>query len=219
MNSLLMEAYQLEQLSIYGMNNYNSLFGDLFTESGLLGMLFKKIYLRYYVNAVAYLPVTFLVIAWIIMLVWAIYFTRKRRDLWIIICVPAMMIMPVLSSIVGGRAETYHSAQYIPLVIMIAFLLLAALVQHMKEKKKEIVTWVLIVVAFGGVTLQIIDINKWFNQDYNKFIEAKDSVINVAEDLIENYDITNHLRLQVQPLQVMNFVEKHAFPMIHGNIK
>lgn len=123
MHEILMWAYHLDNMAKYGMNDYNPMFGDLFVIPGALGMLIKKLYLRYYVNAAVYLPITFLVLAWIIIGAFAVFYTVKKRNLWIFICVPAMMSVPVLSSIVAGKAKAYHSAQYVPLIIMAGFLL------------------------------------------------------------------------------------------------
>lgn len=189
MHEVLMSIYHLENMTMYGVNDYNSVFGDLFIVPGALGILIKKIFLRYYVSAVVYLPITFLVVAWLIMGSLSLYFTIKRRNLWIIICVPVMMLVPVLSSIVAGRAITYHSAQYVPIVIFCS-LIYVGVALYDKSCHKRIITDVIAVLAIFGIVVQIKDMNKWFVQDYNKYMEVKQIMVNVAENLVENYDTT-----------------------------
>ncbi len=188
MHRILMSAYHLEQMAKYGVNDYNSVFGDLFVTPGAIGILIKKIYLRYLVNGVAYLPVTFLVLSWIVIIFLAVFFTVKRRDPWILACVPVMAAIPVLSSMVAGRAVTYHSAQFIPVVIMLGFLFLGAALSFCKVLKK--LYWGVAIIALLGIGLQVQDMNRWFVQDYHKYLEAKQIMTDAAADLIENYDIT-----------------------------
>lgn len=123
MHELFMSVYHLDNMAKYGMNNYNSMFGDLFVTPGALGLLIKKMYLRYFVNAVAYLPITFLVLSWGIIGFLAVFFAIKKRNLWVVMCVPPMVLVPVLSSIVAGRAAAYHSAQFVPIIIMASFII------------------------------------------------------------------------------------------------
>ena len=52
------------------------------------------------------------------------------------------------------------------------------------------VTIGLIAIAVGGIAAQIHDINKWFVQDYNKYLEANQIMTDVAENLIDNFDTT-----------------------------
>ncbi len=184
-NKVLMVAYQMESLSIHGVNDYNTVFGDLFTEAGALGMLFKRLYMRYFVNAVAYLPIAFLVAAWIIIFAWSIYFWIRKRDFWIVVCLPAMLVIPLIMSIIAGAAERYHSAQYIPLVIMVGFLLLAICIKYHMTKYGTII---LTVIAVCGIFAQVCEMNKWFVQDYQKFLEAKKIMVDVADELEADYD-------------------------------
>ena len=188
-HKFLMSVYQLKNLAKYGVNDYNSLFGDLLVTPGAIGMLVKRMYLRYFVNAVAYLPITFLVFAGIVIGIFAIYFTIKRKNLWVLVCVPAMGIVPIMSSIVAGRAKSYHSAQFVPIVIMVAFILLCVVSYLWKGLFAKIVKTIMILIAFSAIVIQTQEINKWFQHDYRKFIEVKNIMSDIAEDLTENYDI------------------------------
>lgn len=150
MHEILMSAYHLDSLTKYGMNDYNSLFGDLFAIPGALGMLIKKMYLKYWVNAVVYLPITFLVLAWGVIGSLALYFAIKRRNPWVIICVPAMHFVLILSSIIAGKEKAYHSAQFVPIVLMCGFIFLGAAIYRCKGLKKRILTVGIAVMAWGG---------------------------------------------------------------------
>ncbi len=189
MYKILMEIYHLDQMAKYGMSGYNPLFGELFVAPGALGMLLKKMYLRYFVNGVVYLPITFLVLSWIVAGSFALFYTIRKRDLWIALCMSAILFVPVLSSIAAGRAEPYHSAQFIPVVIMSAFLLVGIVSFYGKGLKKNVLILGGAIAAVIGIILQIRDMNKWFRQDYDKYLEAKQIMTDAAENLINHYDI------------------------------
>lgn len=186
---ILMAVYHLDNMTKYGVNDYNTVFGDLFTVQGTLGILIKKMYLRYFVNGVAYLPIAFFVLAYTMISALAIFYTIKKKNPWVIICVPAMMSVPVLSGIVAGRAITYHSAQFVPIIIMFSFLFFGTALYHCKGLQKRTVSCAVAVIALSGIVVQIKDMNKWFIQDYDKYLEAKQIMADAAENLMENYDI------------------------------
>lgn len=185
----LMAIYHLDNMALYGMNDYNPVFGDLFVTPGALGMLIKKMYLRYFVNGVAYLPVAFFVLSFVMISVWAFYFAIRKKDLWVIVCVPAMILVPVLSNVVGGGVKEYRSAQFVPIVIMLGFLFCAAAVYSCNGLQIKFVRVMIAAIASAGIIVQIKDMNKWFIQDYKKYLEAKQIMTDVAENLVENYDI------------------------------
>lgn len=189
MHKLLMAVYHLDSLAKYGVNDYNSFFGDLLVTPGAIGMLVKRMYLRYFVNAVAYCPIAFLVAAWCVIGIFALYYTIKRRNIWALICVPTMMAVPVLSSIVAGRAKSYHSAQFVPVVIMIGFVLLGISLYYRRGTFGKVAMFLLLLVTLGGLMIQVQDMNKWFRHDYRKFLEVETIMTNIAEDLKENFDI------------------------------
>lgn len=188
MHEILMAAYHLDSMAKYGMNDYNPVFGDLFQAHGALGMLIKRTYLRYFVNGVAYLPIAFLVLSWAIIGSLAIYYAVKRKDPWVAACAPAMVIVPVLSSIVAGKVKAYHSAQFVPLVIMSAFLLCGMAVLHGKGAPRRILRTGFVVIAVGGILVQVKDMNKWFVQDYDKYLETRRIMEDAARELLANYD-------------------------------
>lgn len=189
MHRVLMALYHLDNMAKYGMNDYNPIFGDLFAVHGSLGMLIKKMYLRYFVNGVAYMPITFLVSSWVIISVLAVFYAVKKKNPWVLVCVPAMISVPLLSSIVAGKAKAYHSAQFVPIVIMLSFLFFGVALYDCKGLQKRTVSGVVAVIALSGIVVQIKDMNKWFIQDYEKYLEAERIMADAAENLLENYDI------------------------------
>lgn len=151
MHEILMSVYHLDNMAKYGMNDYNPLFGDLFAVPGAFGMLIKKMYLRYWVNAAAYLPITFLVLAWGIIGSLALYFAIKKKDPWVIICVPAMHFVLILSSIVAGKPKAYHSAQFVPIILMFGLIFLGAVLYRCKDlKKRSLMTGIAAFLIGGG---------------------------------------------------------------------
>lgn len=189
MHELLMQVYHLDSMAKYGVNDYNSVFGDLFIIQGTLGMVIKKFYLKYFVNGVAYLPITFLVLSWIIIGSLAAFYAIKRKNLWVIICVPVMMFVPVLSSIVAGKVKAYHSAQFVPLVIMFGFIFGGIAAYYSKGMLQRRLGIGMLIIAVGGIAIQVRDMNKWFVQDYKKHLETRQIMADAADELLANYDI------------------------------
>lgn len=212
MHRILMAVYHLDNMAKYGVSNYNPVFGELFTVEGSLGMLLKKMYLRYFVNGVAYLPITFLVLSWVIIGALAVFYTIKKKNPWVILCVPAMISVPVLSSIAAGRAEAYHSAQFVPIVIMLGYLFFGAALHPFKGPRKRIVSGATAALALGGIAVQIKDMNKWFIQDYDKYLEAKQIMAETAEKLLENYDVSKPVVVVGAALPRRRIMQRGLYP-------
>ena len=184
---ILKKVYSLESMSI----GYNKLFGDCFSERGYLSMLIKKIYMKYYVHSVVYLPITIYVIAIIILFFVSICTIIKKRDFFPLASLIGIALFQILMSIVAGRAEAYHSAQFLPVVSMAAYLVVGNTFfstppPHSKFNNVAVASF--LTIGIISCILQSIDMNKWFIQDYKKSEEAKQIMTEVAEELLDNYD-------------------------------
>ncbi len=188
MHKILFKVFSLQNMEQYGVNDYNSFFGDLFSTPGEFGILIKKMYVKYIVNAVVYLPITFLVIVGVIFLSFALYYTFKKKRIWVIVCVPAMFFVPFLTTVVAGRTKSYHSAQFIPIVLMFGFIVMGIILSYDNKLRNKMITGIVVGVTLCGIIIQVGDINKWFRYDYNKYLEAEAIMRDTAEQLIAEYD-------------------------------
>lgn len=167
---------------------YRSLFGDIFTAEGELLMILKRFYLKYYVNAIVYLPITVLVLALVFIGVYSLYFGVRKRDILLPVCTFMLAGLPVLMSLVEGLATRYRSAQYVPVVGAFAVLLVILEMRLHRAPK-----WV---VRAGGICagavllLQCADMSRWFRLDYLKYRDAEEVMDRIANDLEKEYDIS-----------------------------
>ena len=196
-------AYHLETLSSYDVL-YRSLFGSSFTSAGELAMILKRFWVKYYVNAVAYLPIAVLVGAFVLILAVSVWGGIRRKDGMLPVCGGCLIVLPIAMSVVEGLATRYRSAQYVPVVCAFGALLLWILLTSKegccgklaetkgKSAGKRKCCGGLTAVA--GVLLGILiynqcaDMNSWFYQDYLKYQDAKRVMLQIAYDLEQQYD-------------------------------
>lgn len=178
-------VYQLDRYSVYELR-YRHLFGTLFSEPGEFTMTLKKFYVKYYVNAVTYLPIAVLVAAMALLGIAAIVLAVRKRDGILILCFAGLVLLPVGMSIVEGLTTRYRSAQYVPMVCGFAVLVFAAVTANCGRR-----AWVGRVAAILLEILvynQCADMNGWFYEDWQKYEYAKEVMLQVAEDLKASCD-------------------------------
>ncbi|MCM1192065.1 MAG: hypothetical protein NC389_06495 [Acetatifactor muris] len=151
-------------------------------------MLLKRFFVKYYVNAVCYLPIAVLVGALLLIMVYSLYFGIRKKDLTLPLCGTVFILLPVLMSIVEGLATRYRSAQYVPLVG--AFGVLLILVECRKHNSYKRLLSIGCILAGILIWNQCADMNKWFYLDYRKYQNAREVMERVAYDLEKDYDIT-----------------------------
>lgn len=178
--------YHLEKFSCYNVL-YRSLFGDVFTAEGEIQMLLKRFFVKYYVNAVVYLPITVLVLAFLFIGIYALVSGVQKKDILLPVCAAMLVMLPVAMSFAEGLATRYRSAQYVPVVG--AFAVLLAMLEICLHKCGR---WL---PALGALCMsalllaQCADMNKWFRLDYLKYQDTKEVMDRVADDLEREYDI------------------------------
>ncbi len=203
---VIQQCYHLAELSI----GYNQVFGGLLSEPGSISLLIKKLYLRYYVQAFVYLPITVYVISMGVLCVISLLAIIKRRDIYPILCVCAIVLFQIVMSIVGGGPESYHSAQFLPIISLSAFLLIGA--YGVKCGRKKLVLTIQAVCGILVCIFQSADMNKWFIQDYRKYEEASTIMIHVAEDLLSGYDTSKPLVVEGATLPSGELYEAACIP-------
>lgn len=185
--AILSQVYQLDKLDNYDVL-YRNLFGNIFTIEGEFAMILKRFFVKYYVNAILYLPITVLVVSMIFIGIYSLYKGIRKRDIMLPLCSVALVIFPVFMSIIEGLATRYRSAQYVPLIGAFAVLLLLIELHQYKMPK-----WVFVgCYLFLSVLLynQCTDMNRWFYLDDLKYQDAKEVINQVAYDLEKGYDIS-----------------------------
>lgn len=181
----LKSIYHLDDFAIYNVQ-YRKLFGEIFTAENELQMVLKRFFLKYYINAVTYLPITVLVLAFLGIGIGAIYFGIRRKDILLPICFVAILIIPIAMSLLEGLATRYRSAQYVPVVSAFAVLLLFVVLYRNKIYGKLKI----FCIIFLSILLynQAGEMNKWFYIDYLKYQDMAKVMDNVAYDLKKDYD-------------------------------
>ena len=187
--TVLKVVYHLDRLSGYNVL-YRSLFGDIFAAEGELIMVLKRFFVKYYVNALVYLPVTVLVLALIFIGIYSLYFGIRKKDILLPVCAVMLATLPVLMSLVEGLATRYRSAQYVPVVGAFAIFLLMLEI-HLKSDKLPKWMEVLGAGCIGAlIIVQCIDMNRWFYMDYQKYRDAEEVMSGIACDLERECDIS-----------------------------
>lgn len=183
--AVLKAVYHLEELGGYDVL-YRSLFGDIFTVEGELAMTLKRFFVKYYVNAVVYLPITVLVFALAFLGIYSLYHGIRKKDTLLPVCIVMLVALPVFMSLVEGLATRYRSAQYVPVVG--AFAVLLAMLELRLHKLPK---WV---PALGAVCMGVLlfnqctDMNQWFYLDHLKYQDAEEVMSRIAYDLEKECD-------------------------------
>lgn len=185
--ALLKAVCDLERLEAYGVL-YPKLFGELFLAKGEFTMMLKRFFMKYYVHAICYLPITVLVAALLFIIFYSLCHGIRKRDPALPLCGAAIVLLPVFMSIVEGLATRYRSAQYVPLVGAFgALLILIELRLRHPHRWLSAACGILMGILMFN---QCADMNRWFYLDYLKYQNAREVMSQVAHDLEREYDIS-----------------------------
>jgi len=163
------------------------LFGE---EAGAeFSMAIKRTFVMYIVFAYAYYPIKVFVWASIVILLFAVWHSVQKRDLWIGVLAIGIFFASFLLVVIEGNATLYRAAQFLPLICGLGALLVAGVVGYMKKARfYRGVSGVMIFVLSAILWNQCYDMNQWFYADWLKYEVAKDAMIQVAQELQANYD-------------------------------
>lgn len=146
----------------------------------------KQFIVKYYINAVVYVPIRILVLAIILMVLVGIVWSIRRKDGWIITAVLGILLVPWLLPLLEGTVTFYRSSQYIPVVTAFAVLLMCWQFAQGKPISwcRGLGCFLLVVLVYN----QSYEMNKWFYLDGVKYENDKRVMAEVAHELMENYD-------------------------------
>ncbi|MBQ2803829.1 MAG: hypothetical protein IJF07_08025, partial [Lachnospiraceae bacterium] len=147
----------------------------------------KDFFVKYYCNAVVYLPIMVLVVAVVILMVWAVWQGVRKKDFFIILAAVGIVLIPWVLPLLEGVATYYRSSEYIPLLSAFAVLIVAWQFRNIKAK------WVRcagLFLAFFLLYNQAYEMNKWLYVDAMKYEDTKRTMDAVALYIQQNCDAT-----------------------------
>ncbi len=153
--------------------------------AGQFTYVLKDFFVKYYCNAVVYLPITILVMAVGILVVWAIVRAVRNRDVWIFLSVLGILLLPLILPILEGTATYYRSSEYIPLLTAFAVLIMAWELGRIQVKKVRTVGFCLALLLLYR---QGYEMNQWLYVDAMKYENDKFVMSQVAAQIMENCD-------------------------------
>lgn len=187
--------FQLQdQANILRSRDLGDIFGVFFSwfsspqELEKLLDIVREFFVKYYCNAVVYLPIMVLVLAMGIICFWAVWKTVEKRDVWILLAVLGMVLLPLVLALAEGVATYYRSSQYIPLLTA-----LAVLVTAWEGGKIRRGRWVRPVGLFLACFLlyqQAYEMNRWLYVDARKYEDDKRTASAVALEIMAHCDTT-----------------------------
>ncbi len=158
-------------------------------------MNLKRLYLLYYANGVAYLPIAFLVLGLVLLGIMGIVEVIRSRNVIPLICAILLPLVPVAMCIAEGYPTHYRSAQYVPLVFAFAVLMMTL---HLSRCRKEhhVLQVVAALVAAVCIYNQCEDMNQWFYVDVRKYENVCQVLTKVAQDLEDGFDTSKPICLR-----------------------
>ena len=153
-------------------------------------MVIKRVYVMYFVFALAYLPIKVFVFAGAFIVIYGIWNGIKKKNAWIGVLTVGMFIASFLLVVIEGKETLYRSAQFLPLVCGIGVLMFAHWVKTVFEGRvlqkviRVIAVFILCVVLWN----QCYDMNNWFYVDWLKYEDARNVMGEVANELEKNFD-------------------------------
>lgn len=150
-------------------------------------LLLKDFFVKYYLNAIVYVPVMILVLAMMVLFCAGAGLAVYKKDGWIFAAFLAVVITPLLLALLEGNATYYRTAQYVPLVTAFAVFVLFWLSAGVKSR----------VIRFAGIFLLFVllyrqgyEMNRWMYLDAMKYEDAKRTMDSVALYIRQNLDDT-----------------------------
>lgn len=150
-------------------------------------LVLKDFFVKYYLNAVVYLPIMLLVLGVLLLAAWAVLWTVRRRDGWILGAALGILLLPWVLPVLEGNATYYRSSQYVPLLTAFGVLIAAW------ELRKVRAGWVrgaAFAAAFVLLYRQGYEMNKWLYLDALKYQDTKRTMDSIALYMQENCDVS-----------------------------
>ena len=164
-------------------------------------MILKRLFVMYGVFGYVYLPIRIFVAAALVIVLYSLWMSVRKKDLWIIVLMLGSFVAAFLLAVVEGKATLYRSAQFLPLICAFGILMtaravsgLAAWIRAGEGKQKirgKCARGIVVLYVFISAVIlwnQCTDLNRWFYVDYQKYEYTKDYMLRVADELERNFD-------------------------------
>ena len=149
----------------------------------------KDFFVKYYINGVVYLPITILVLAIGILLLFAIVLSVKKKDGLIVAAAVGIVLLPWLMPVLEGSATFYRSCQYIPLLTAFSVLLVsryaAVLIADASSRRRKLIKYTAAFLAGMLLYAQAYEMNRWLYLDALKYEDTKRTLDAVAYSILQ----------------------------------
>lgn len=149
-------------------------------------LVLKQFFVKYYINAVVYKPITFLLLGFGLLGLWALLQSIRKKDGIVLLAVFGAMLVPWMLPMLEGYATYYRTSQYI--VLMNGVIVLAGALLLEKWRAKQWCRTVGFVLAAILVYHEVYEMNYWLKVDYDKYEDACRTADAVALEIIRDYD-------------------------------
>lgn len=148
----------------------------------------QTFFVKYYINAIVYLPITVLVLAEAVLGGFALYHAVRKRDGWILAAAVGIVLVPWVLPVLEGVATYYRTSQYIPLLSAFMVLLFARWLAGDGAGKlaRGIGLFLVLILLYN----QAYEMNKWLYVDAMKYDDTKRTLEAVALTIMENCDVS-----------------------------
>lgn len=162
----------------------------LYSSHGILGgirNLVRTIVDSYFFAGFYYFPITMLLIGVIVYIILIIRNSVKEKNVILTLLFIGLGIATISLSIVQGMASPYRTCQTFAYFIAFIFMILGQdIIENCKYVKLKNTA---IAVIFVLVFLQAKDLHRWFYINYQRYEVEKNVVIQIGNEIQENYDI------------------------------
>ena len=152
--------------------------------------IMKDFFVKYYVNAVVYLPVLLCVLAVMVLVLISLHQSRQKKDAMILLTACVIVLLPWAMPVLEGSATYYRSSQYIPLLCAFSGLLLVRQTYRLCVTCKW--DWVGKGIQWTGIFLtavllyaQTSEMNRWLYVDAQKYEFTKNTMEEIADVILQ----------------------------------
>ena len=129
-----------------------------------------------------------LVIAELILIVWGICQTVKKKDGWIVAALLGILLLPWVMPVLEGTATYYRSSEYVPVLTAFATLLVGY--ELCRKERPGWMRGVALFMAFFLLYQQGYEMNKWLLIDVMKYEDDKRTLDALALELMAEHDVS-----------------------------
>ncbi len=144
----------------------------------------KDFFVKFYINGAVYVPITILVLAIGILLLFAIGLAVKKKDGLIAAAAAGIVLLPWLMPVLEGSATYYRSCQYIPLLTAFAVLLagryVALATSGAAARRRKLIRYTAAFLAGVLLYAQAYEMNRWLYLDALKYEDTQKTLDAIA---------------------------------------